>query len=235
MAVSFFSPLKRNRLMHTNLPTLGAPIMIVGLLAGFFLCFYGNVARKYLVPLRSVLSGAMVSLALVFLIMQPEALTAALTSKNSIKALLDQLIKEDDYLFSSIALASIAVGGLLLFALSRKTGLFTGKVVALFAAISMALFIFILLLEFLPLTLNLLVSGILLILILIFCMRDFASYMAFENSVAGALLISYLLARFWYLDLWIFLAWALILSLLGILSQIRSMKKHTAKKELADV
>ena len=92
-----------------------------------------------------------------------------------------------------------------------------------------------LLLEFLPLTLNLLVSGILLILILIFCMRDFASYMAFENSVAGALLISYLLARFWYLDLWIFLAWALILSILGILSQIRSMKKHTAKREGADV
>ena len=132
-------------------------------------------------------------------------------------------------------MASIAIGGLLLFALSRKNGIVTGKVVALFAAVSMALFIFILLLEFLPLTLNLLVSGILLILILIFCMRDFASYMAFESSVAGALLISYLLARFWYLDLWIFLVWALILSLLGILSQIRSMKKHAAKKELADV
>ena len=60
--------------MPTDLPTLGAPVMILGLLAGFFLCFYGNVAKKYLVPLRSVLSGSMVSIALVFLFMQKEAL-----------------------------------------------------------------------------------------------------------------------------------------------------------------
>ena len=45
------------------------------------------------VPLRSVLSGAMVSLALAFLIMQPEALIASLAQKNTIKALLDHLIK----------------------------------------------------------------------------------------------------------------------------------------------
>jgi len=208
--------------------------MIVGLLAGFFLCFYGNVAKKYLVPLRSVLSGSVVSLALVFLVMQKEALIVALQSKNAIQALTALLISREHYSFSIIALSSIAVGGLLLFALSRKSGVFSDKIVPLFTAISMALFIFLLLMEFLPLTLNLVVSGILLIFIIIFCMRDFASYMAFENSIGGALLISYLLARFWYLNIWIFLFWVAILSVTGIFSQLRSMKKHQAKSEKSD-
>ncbi len=220
--------------MHTDLPTLGAPVMMVGLLAGFFLCFYGNVAKKYLVPLRSVLSGAMVSLALVFLIMQREALIVALQSQNAIQTLLDMLISREQYLFSIIALSSIAVGGLLLFALSRKSGTFGGKIVSLFTALSMALFIFLLLLGFLSLSLSLVIAAVLLVFILIFCMRDFASYMAFENSIGGALLISYLLARFWYLDIWIFLVWVVILSVAGIFSQLHSLKKHAKKSEQSD-
>ena len=220
--------------MHTDLPTLGAPVMIVGLLAGFFLCFYGNVAKKYLIPLRSVLSGAVVSLALAFLFMQKEAFIVALQSKNSIQALLELLIRGEHYPFSIIALASVALGGLLLFALSRKSGTLATKIVALFTAISMALFIFLLLVEFLPLTLNLVVSGILLIFIIIFCMRDFASYTAIENSIGGALLISYLLARFWHLNIWIFLFWVVLLSVLGIFSQLRSLKKQKAKSEQSD-
>lgn len=217
--------------MPTNLPTLGAPVMIVGLLAGFFLCFYGNVAKKYLIPLRSVLSGAMVSLALVFLIVQRDAFILALQAQNSIQALLDLLIREELYPFGIIALASIALGGLLLFALSRRSGAFAGKVVAIFTAISMALFIFLLLVGFLPLTLNLVVSAILLIFILIFCLRDFATYMAFENSLGGALLVSYLLARFWYLDFWLFLLWVAILTVLGVFSQLRSLRKQKEKRE----
>lgn len=218
--------------MHTDLPTLGAPVMIIGLLAGFFLCFYGNTAKKYLVPLRSVLSGAMVSLALAFVILQREALIVALQSQNTIKALLDLLIKGEHYIFSIIALGSIAVGGLLLFALSRKTGIAVEKTVAVFTAISMALFIFLLLLGFLPFALSLVFSGLSLTLILIFCMRDFSSYMAFENAIGGALLISYLLARFWYLNLWIFLVWVVILSVAGIFNQLCSMKKNKTKNGL---
>ncbi len=221
--------------MHTDLPTLGAPVMIAGLLAGFFLCFYGNVAKKYLVPLRSVLSGAMVSLSLVFLIMQKEALITALVEKNSIEALLDLIIGGEHYLFSIIALASVALGGLLLFALSRKPGLVVDKIVAIFTALSMALFIFLLLLGFLPLKLNLLASALSLVFILIFCLRDFASYMAFENSIGGALLISYLLARFWHLNFWVFLIWTVILSVLGIFSQLRSLKRRKAKRDTSDV
>ena len=217
--------------MPTDLPTLGAPVMIVGLLAGFFLCFYGNVAKKYLIPLRSVLSGAMVSLTVVFLVMQKDALILALQAQDSFQALLALLIGGEQYLFSIIALASVALGGLLLFALSRRSNVLAGKTVALFTAISMALFIFLLILGFLPFTLNLVVSAILLIFIIIFCLRDFATYLAFENSIGGALLISYLLARFWYLDFWIFLVWVAILSVIGIYSQLRSIKRHKAKSE----
>lgn len=221
--------------MHTDLPTLGAPVMIVGLLAGFFLCFYGNVAKKYLVPLRSVLSGAMVSLAGVFLIMRKESLMTALAGRDPIGALLDMIIGGDHYLFSIIALASVALGGLLLFALSRKPGAVVAKIVAIFTALSMALFIFLLLLGFLPLGVNLLVSALLLVSILIFSMRDFASYMAFENSIGGALLISYLLARFWHLGFWVFLTLSVILTILGILSQLRSLKRRKARGDAPDV
>ncbi|MDY0288172.1 MAG: hypothetical protein RBR15_05030 [Sphaerochaeta sp.] len=217
--------------MPTDLPTLGAPVMIVGLLAGFFLCFYGNVAKKYLVPLRSVLSGAMVSIAVVFLVMQKEAFVTALGSKNAIPTLMDVLIGGEAYLFTIIALASMALGGLLLFALSRKPGFVAGKTVALFTAISMALFIFLLMAEFLPLKLNLAVSALLLVVITIFCMRDFASYMAIENAVGGALLISYLLARFWHLNFWIFLVWVAILSVLGVFNQLSSLKRRKARGE----
>lgn len=220
--------------MHTDLPTLGAPIMIAGLLAGFFLCFYGNKAKKYLVPLRSVLSGAMVSLALVFLLMHKEALIVALQTQNAIQSLLDLLISGEHYLFSIIAMSSIAIGGLLLFALSRKSGVFAEKIVSFFTALSMALFILLVLLGFLPLTLSLVITAVLLIPILIFCMRDFSSYMAFENAIGGALLISYLLARFWYLDIWIFLVWVAILSVTGIFSQLRSLKRHKTKSEQSD-
>jgi hypothetical protein len=111
---------------------------------------------------------------------------------------------------------------------------FAEKIVSFFTALSMALFILLVLLGFLPLTLSLVITAVLLIPILIFCMRDFASYMAFENSIGGALLISYLLARFWYLDIWIFLVWVAILSVTGIFSQLRSLKRHKTKGGQSD-
>ncbi len=212
--------------MQTDLPTLGAPIMIMGLLIGFFLCFYGNVAKKYLVPLRSVLSGAMVSLTLAFLLMQRDAFIVALQSNSAIQGLLDLLISRDHYPFGIVALSGIALGGLLLFALSRRSGTVASKIVAIFTALSMALFLLLLLLGFIPLIPSLVVTAVLLILILIFCMRDFTSYMVFENAIGGSLLISYLLARFWYLDIWLFLAMAVLISVMGILSQLHSLKRQ---------
>ncbi|MDT4762046.1 hypothetical protein [Sphaerochaeta sp. PS] len=220
--------------MYTNLPTLGAPIMIVGLLAGFFLCFYGNHAKKYLIPLRSTISGAMVSLAVSLLLLQRNEIVGILNSSWSLQSLVDLLINKETYPYSIIYLLAISVGALVLFYLSRKPGVFLGKIVALFTGLSMALFIFLLLLGFLPFTLSLLFSAIVLAVILFFCFRDFPSYLAVENSIAGALLISYLLSRFWYLKLWIFLSWAAILTVAGILSQLRSLNRHKQKREKLD-
>lgn len=233
MAVSFFSTI-RIYFMYTNLPTLGAPIMIVGLLAGFFLCFYGNLAKKYLIPLRSTISGAMVSLAVSLLLLQRNEIVGILNSSWSLQSLVDLLINKETYPYSIIYLLAISVGALVLFYLSRKPGAFLGTVVALFTGLSMALFIFLLLLGFLPFTLSLLFSAIVLAVILFFCFRDFPSYLAVENSIAGALLISYLLSRFWYLELWIFLSWAAILTVAGILSQLRSLNRHKQKREKLD-
>lgn len=221
--------------MPTDLPTLGAPIMIVGLLAGFFLCFYGNRARRYLIPLRSLLSGATVSLALLFLLMQRDALGSALASPRVLQALGDLLLEGDSYLFSVIALTSVAVGGLLLFALSRKEGAFQSTIVALFTGLSMAIFIFLLLTTFFPLTLNLIVSALVMIVILIFCIADFTSYIAVESAVGGGLLISYLLTRFWHLSFWMFLVGAVLFSALGVFSQMRSITKRKAESESLNV
>ena len=216
--------------MHTDLPTLGAPIMILGLLAGFFLCFYGYKAKKILVPLRSVLSGAFVSLAFALLFLQGGALIAALASTTPFADLISLFTESEYYQLPLIYLSCFSIGGLLLFYISRKQGRSIQLIVAIFTALSMALFIFLLLLSLIPLPLSLIFSLALLVLFLVYCLKSFDTYIAFETSVGGALLISYLLARFWFLGFWLFLFWAIILSSGGILNQIHSLNKQKNKE-----
>lgn len=220
--------------MHTDLPTLSAPIMILGLLIGFSLCFYGYKAKNVLVPLRSVLSGAFVSLTLALLLFQSDSLITALSSETPFASLASLFTNSEYYQFPLIYLCCFSLGGLILFYIARKKGSIIQFIVSIFTAVSMALFLFLLILSFFPLSLSLISSLALLVLLLIYCLKSFDTYIAFETSLGGALLVSYLLARFWFLGFPLFLFWAIILSSGGILNQIHSLNKHKNKEAKAN-
>jgi hypothetical protein len=132
----------------------------------------------------------------------------------------------EDYTHPLMYLVSFSLGGLLMFFLSRKQQNSIGFLVKILTGLSMGLAIFLLLRSLFSLSLSLLFSLILLFFILYLCLRGFEYYFAMESALAGALLVSYMVTRFWYLDIWLFFVWATLLTILGIFSQIRSIRKE---------
>ena len=217
--------------MQTDATTLGAPIMLLGLLSGFFLCFYGYLAKHLLVSLRSVVSGALVSLALALVFRGGVQTVEALEAEQPIAALWALLFNPNDYLNTLIYLISFSLGALLLFLCARKQNKVLKPVVALFTALSMGLIIFLLMLSFLPYTLSLVISLVLLVVILAFSLIRFDSYMALESAIAGSLLIAYLLSRFWFLGFWVFFALWAVLAFLGIINQLHMVSRRAQIQE----
>ncbi|MEA4858979.1 MAG: hypothetical protein VB127_00735 [Sphaerochaeta sp.] len=217
--------------MQSEIATISAPLMLLGLLAGFFLCFYGYLIKTLLVSLRSVLSGSLVFVTLSLLLRTRAGLVAALASENALPSLWALVFPLYDYQAVLIHLFSFALGGLLLFFLARRKGKILEMVVAIFTALSMDLILFLLILTLLPLKASLIISSVLGVIILSFCLARFESYMATESAIIGSLLVAYLLSRFWYLGFTLFFILASLLSFVGILNQMHMLKKRTEKKE----
>ncbi len=217
--------------MQSEIATLSAPIMFIGLLTGFFLCFYGYLIKSLLVSLRSVLSGSLVFVSVSLLLYDRVALVGALASEGPLEGLWSLLFPQHDYLAVLIHLMSFTFGGLLLFFLARRKGKLLEKVVALFTALSMTLMLFLLTLTLLPLQASLIISCILGVIILAFCLTRFESYMATESAIIGAMLVACLLSRFWYLGFVLFFILGAILSFMGILNQMHMLAKRKQKKE----
>lgn len=217
--------------MYTDAVTLGAPVMLLGLLAGFFLCFYGYLAKTLLVSLRSVISGALVFLASALLLRGGQDTLTALSENQPFSAIWALVLNPNEYLNTLIYLISFSLGGLLLFLCARKQQWFLTKIVALFTALSMDLIIFLLMLSFLPYTVALIISLVLLVVILAYSLIRFESYMALESAIAGSLLIAYLLSRFWFLGFWVFFALWAILAFLGIINQLHMVSRKEQKQE----
>jgi hypothetical protein len=212
--------------MYTDIPTLGAPIMIAGLAIGFFLCFYGSKARGFLLPLRSIFSGALLSLSLALLLLNGSEVISALAGAEPYLAIKNLLLRSsENYTHPLIYLISFSAGGLLMFFLSRKQKNSIGVVLKILTGLSMGLAIFLLLRSMLILSLSLLISSVALFFILYLCLRGFDYYFALETALAGALIVSYLITRFWYLAIWMFFIWTILLTIVGILTQIHSLKK----------
>jgi hypothetical protein len=200
--------------------------MFLGLAIGFFLCFYGSRARKFLLPLRSIFSGALISLAIALLIINGKTVFSSLAMADPFHSVGNLLWDIEDYTHPLMYLVSFSLGGLLMFFLSRKQQNSIGFLVKILTGLSMGLAIFLLLRSLFSLSLSLLFSLILLFFILYLCLRGFEYYFAMESALAGALLVSYMVTRFWYLDIWLFFVWATLLTILGIFSQIRSIRKE---------
>ncbi len=219
--------------MQSEITTIGAPVMLIGLLVGFFLCFYGYVTKSLLVRLRSVISGSIVFLFIALMSYGRESFMQVLHEKNPLGALWKVLFNPSDYRGVLLYLTSFAAGGLVLFLLARKKQKVIQLIVALFAAFSMSLIIFFLLLSFLPLTPSFVVTAVALVVILALSITRFESYMALESAIAGSLIVAWLLSRFWYLQFWLFFALWAILAFLGILNQMHMLSKKKKETEHA--
>ncbi len=205
--------------------------MLLGLLAGFFLCFYGYLAKNLLVSLRSVVSGAMVFLSVALILQDSQKTMQALKAEQPFSQLWAVLLNPNEYLNTLIYLVAFVLGGLLLFLCARKKNWLLDFAVALFTALSMGLIIFLLMLSFLPYSFALILSLVLLVMILAFSLVRFESYMALESALGGSLLIAYLLSRFWFLGFWLFFALWAILAFLGIIHQLHRVSKRKQKQD----
>ncbi|WP_319756157.1 hypothetical protein [uncultured Sphaerochaeta sp.] len=214
--------------MQSEITTIGAPVMLIGLLVGFFLCFYGYKTKSLLVRLRSVVSGSIVFLFIALMSYGRESFMQVLQDPTPLRSLWNVLFNPSDYRGVLLYLVSFASGGLVLFLLARKKQKIVELVVALFTAVSMSLIIFFLLLSFLPLTPSFIVTAVALVVILSLSITRFESYMALESAIAGSLIVAWLLSRFWYLQFWLFFALWAILAFLGILNQMHMLSR---KKE----
>lgn len=205
--------------------------MFIGLLTGFFLCFYGYVAKRLLVSIRSVFAGSLVFLALVLLVFHQQSLLAGLSSASPLSELWNIIFTTQDYMGVLVNLLSFCFGGLLLFYLSRRKSALPRLVVASFTGLSMGLVIFLLILGFLPLQTSFVMFLVLQVIILAYSLIRFDSYMALESAVAGSLIVSYLLSQFWYLQFWLFFTMWAILAFLGILNQLHRLGRPKPDKE----
>ncbi len=217
--------------MQSDGNTIGAPVMFIGLLLGFFLCFYGYVAKRMFVSIRSVFAGSIVFLALALVACNLPTLVQSLSSAEPLKELWGVIYTAQDYRGVLTHLLAFCVGGLLLFYLSRRTSLPARLVVAFFTGLSMGLLIFLLVLGFLPLQTSFILFLVLQVIILAYCLIRFDSYIALESAITGSLIVSYLLSQFWYLDFWLFLGVWAILAFLGIINQLHRLGRPKPDKE----
>lgn len=217
--------------MQSDGSTIGAAVMFIGLLTGFFLCFYGYVAKRLLVSIRSVFAGSLVFLALVLLVFHQQSLLAGLSSASPLSELWNIIFTTQNYMGVLVNLLSFCFGGLLLFYLSRRKAALPRLVVASFTGLSMGLVIFLLILGFLPLQTSFVMFLVLQVIILAYSLIRFDSYMALESAVAGSLIVSYLLSQFWYLQFWLFFTMWAILAFLGILNQLHRLGRPKPDKE----
>ena len=214
--------------MQGEVSTLGAPIMLFGLLAGFFLCFYGYTAKPVWIRLRSVVSGSLVAVTLALVFHDMPRFSESLLQDQPLRQLWFIIFDTSDYRRVLLYLLSFSLGGLSLYLLSRIHSKAIELVMAFFAALSMALFLFFLLISLVPLPYSLGLTALFLVVIMAFSLTRFDSYLALESALSGSLLVSYLLYRFWYLSPWLFFTLWAFLAFLGIINQMHMLSRRNA-------
>lgn len=199
--------------------------MLIGLFIGFFLCFYGYLAKQLVVRLRAVIAGSLVFLTISLLLFRRDALIDILTSDQPIIGL-GQLILDPQFYLATLAnVLAFCLGALLLFYLARRKTAFSNFLIALFIPLSMGLLIFLLVLGIIGFIPALFVAISLTVVVLAFSIVRFEMYVACESAIAGSLLVAYLFSRFWNLPIILFFAIWAVFTFLGILNQMLRLKK----------
>lgn len=210
-----------------------APVMILGVIAGVLLCFSGNPLKRFWFPLRCFLFGAAIMLLGVQLILDWPA-TASLFEAGATFRSFFTLITTDAIWWHTLlkVLASVG-GGVAFFFLGRaknRLAVFITKILTAFttgctAALLIAAGGF----GVVTVPMACVIAGVLTIALIPVCIARFDYYYAAETGLAGALVTSYMFARFYYFSSWLFWLIAVLLAFCGIYLQERAAIRRRAK------
>lgn len=210
-----------------------APVMILGVIAGVLLSFSGNPLKRFWFPLRCFLFGAAIMLLGVQLILDWPA-TAALFEAGATFRSFFALITTDAIWWHTLlkVLASVG-GGVAFFFLGRaknRLAVFITKILTAFttgctAALLIAAGGF----GVVTVPMACVIAGVLTIALIPVCIARFDYYYAAETGLAGALVTSYMFARFYYFSSWLFWLIAVLLAFCGIYLQERAAIRRRAK------
>lgn len=210
-----------------------APVMILGVIAGVMLCFSGNPFKRFWFPLRSFLFGAAIMMLCVQLIVDWSA-TATLFENGATFGSFSTLLTTDAIWWHTLlkVLASVG-GGVAFFFLGRakhRLAVFITKILTAFTTgCTAALLIAVGGFGVVTVPMACVIAGVLTIALVPVCVARFDYYYAAETGLAGALVTSYMFARFYYFSSWLFWLIAVLLALCGIYVQERAAIRRRAK------
>lgn len=212
---------------------MSAPIMIIGVIIGAMLCFSGNPLKRFWFPLRCFLFGAIVMLLGVQFLLESQATATLFAQGATFRAFLALLETNPVWWHTLLKVLAAIGGGVAFFFLGRaknKPAVFITNILTAFTtACTAALLIATGGFGVVTLPMALVIAGVLTIVLIPICVARFDYYYAAETGLAGALLTSYMFARFYYFSDWLFWILALVLAFCGIYLQERAAIRHREK------
>ena len=199
------------------------------------LCFSGNPLRRFWFPLRCFLFGAAIMLLCAQLLLDGRA-TADLFATGATPTSFISLISSSSTWWHTLLKVLAGVGGgVAFFFLGRaknKPAVFITKVLTAFTtACSVALLIALGGFGVVTMPMACVIAAVLTIALIPVCVARFDYYYAAETGLAGALVTSYMFARFYYFSDWLFWLIAVLLAFCGIYLQERAAIRRRAKGE----
>ncbi len=212
-----------------------APIMIIGVIAGIMLCFSGNPLRRFWFPLRCFLFGAAILLLCVQLILDGRSTAALFETGATLDSFISLISTNAIWWHTLLKVLAGVGGGVAFFFLGRaknKPAVFITKVLTAFTtACSVALLIALGGFGVVTVPMACVIAAVLTIALIPVCVARFDYYYAAETGLAGALVTSYMFARFYYFSDWLFWLIAVVLAFCGIYLQERAAIRRRAKGE----
>lgn len=216
---------------------ISAPVMILGVIAGAILCFSGNPLRRFWFPLRCFLFGAAIMVLGVQFILDWPSTAALFENGATFKSFFALMTTDAIWWHTLLKVLAGVGGGVACFFLGRaknKLAVFMIKVLTAFTtACTTALLIAIGGFGVVTVPMACVIAGVLTVVLIPVCVARFDYYYAAETGLAGALLTSYLFARFYYFSSWLFWLITIILAFCGIYLQERAALRRRVRDSAA--
>ncbi len=211
---------------------INSVIMILGIITGFTLLFWGSRLERYVGFVRNALAFSFSGVFIISFAFQADWLIEILQGAKGFLGLWQGLSATSTTLQTvikvSIALLGIILGIYMHLRSPRASAFFAMLIVYL-------LFLGMPAIEgWIPYTILALQIGAAILALCLSILRNVNSqtFAAVETAVFGGCLISYLFTTFYYLPYFIFIAFAVILCSSGMLIQIHSQKKRARERRI---